>query len=259
MNFWDILEIEPTTDTVVIKKAYAEKLKLHHPEDDPEGFQRVRQAYESALNYAKYMKRNTGLKTDELVIEQSNRNFQIQHHVVNFEQVVSENANNVTIELIEQFMNKVEVIYNSSRLRKDINQWKVLLENEAYWNLDLKKQLSYRMLNFLQEHYQDPKNKLPTKAWRMLNEHFFWFEQKKKKNSHFSVNFVDYIVNEICTEPLTLQRRIINFIKKHSHFIKNTFWSIVTIAIIIAFFTMGNKIYVGLLYGMILVLSTIWK
>ncbi|WP_058533671.1 DUF1214 domain-containing protein [Legionella saoudiensis] len=52
MTIWQILEIEQTTDIKEIKKAYAAKLKQHKPEVDPEGFQRVREAFELAKKFA---------------------------------------------------------------------------------------------------------------------------------------------------------------------------------------------------------------
>ncbi|SHO57095.1 J domain-containing protein [Vibrio quintilis] len=51
MNFWEILELEPTSDKKIIKKAYRTKLRQFHPEEDPEGFQRVREAYEAAISH----------------------------------------------------------------------------------------------------------------------------------------------------------------------------------------------------------------
>ncbi|AZD47485.1 DUF805 domain-containing protein [Pseudomonas chlororaphis] len=49
MSCWIKLGIEPTTDETLIRNAYRARLPEHHPETDPEGFQALRQAYESAL------------------------------------------------------------------------------------------------------------------------------------------------------------------------------------------------------------------
>lgn len=50
---WKILGIEPTDDMTAIKKAYSAKLKIHHPEDDPEGYQRLREAFETVKKHGK--------------------------------------------------------------------------------------------------------------------------------------------------------------------------------------------------------------
>ena len=51
-NMWEILGIEPGADIKSIRAAYAEKVKEHHPEDDPEGFMRLRTAYKTAIQLA---------------------------------------------------------------------------------------------------------------------------------------------------------------------------------------------------------------
>jgi hypothetical protein len=49
MNVWQELGIAPTVEAREIRRAYAQRLRHRHPEDDPDGFQRLRAAYESAL------------------------------------------------------------------------------------------------------------------------------------------------------------------------------------------------------------------
>lgn len=53
MNIWKILGIEPTQDVKVIRRCYAELVRLYHPEDQPELYQEIVQAYQEALAYAR--------------------------------------------------------------------------------------------------------------------------------------------------------------------------------------------------------------
>lgn len=52
MNIWKILGIEETKDKDILKKVYREKLTHVNPEDNPEGFMELRQAYEEAVRLA---------------------------------------------------------------------------------------------------------------------------------------------------------------------------------------------------------------
>ena len=61
MDIWSILGIEPTREIAKIKMAYARQLKRYHPEDDPKGFQHLREAYDCALQIAKQFKDNLSI------------------------------------------------------------------------------------------------------------------------------------------------------------------------------------------------------
>ena len=81
--FWGVLGIAPTTADAEIRRAYAARLRLTHPEDDPEGFKALREAYEWALGYARFMAAQeaadrqrpdeTDVRLDEDVSDRSDR------------------------------------------------------------------------------------------------------------------------------------------------------------------------------------------
>ena len=50
---WNILGIEPTKDIKTIKAAYAKLAKQYNPEEHPEEFKRIFDAYKSACAYAR--------------------------------------------------------------------------------------------------------------------------------------------------------------------------------------------------------------
>lgn len=56
-SVWDVLEIPRGSDRDAIRRAYAKKLRVTHPEDDPEGFKQLREAYEAALEQHDYVAR----------------------------------------------------------------------------------------------------------------------------------------------------------------------------------------------------------
>ena len=47
--WWEVLELSPEDDLRSIKRRYAQLLKQYRPDEDPQGFQRLREAYEAAL------------------------------------------------------------------------------------------------------------------------------------------------------------------------------------------------------------------
>ena len=54
---WSQLGLPGPSDPSQVRHAYAEKLKLTHPEDDPEGFQRLHSAYQLASRMARQNRR----------------------------------------------------------------------------------------------------------------------------------------------------------------------------------------------------------
>ncbi len=64
MDIWTILGIEQTTDKRMIKRAYGRRIAQYHPEEYPEEFKTVHEAYEAALEYVEHV--STELKPSEM-------------------------------------------------------------------------------------------------------------------------------------------------------------------------------------------------
>ncbi|TMU71918.1 J domain-containing protein [Pseudomonas fluorescens] len=58
MSCWTVLGLTADADTRSIKRQYAALLKQTRPDEDAEGFQRLRDAYEQALNYKEWAQAN---------------------------------------------------------------------------------------------------------------------------------------------------------------------------------------------------------
>lgn len=116
--FWDVLGIKETKDVKEITKAYRQKLVHTNPEDKPEEFKALRQAYEQAMDFAR--------------------------------------NNNVPISPIDEWKNKLEALYNDFERRIQLKEWKQLLNEDVSLSLDKKLMIEEALLKFFMEKYRIP-------------------------------------------------------------------------------------------------------
>lgn len=69
MDIWEILGISPVKDKRLIKKAYAARSREIHPEEQPEEFMRLYEAYRMALYPAYERRMNTWRLQDRALRE----------------------------------------------------------------------------------------------------------------------------------------------------------------------------------------------
>lgn len=207
MNVWNVLGIETTTDESVIKKAYAKKLRLHHPQDDPEGFQQVKEAYEKAMKAVKERREgedssvcfhhDTRLEEDELD-EEFDAGFEDASDSLDDE---TEYYSHEHIRKADEFILQAQALYNDSVIRSGLENWKTLLNSEVMYDLEIRDLLSYRLKEFIWDHYL-----IPQPVWRLFDDFFHWSETD---DAFFALvhNHLYYAVN--CND-LQLVRRVVD-------------------------------------------------
>ncbi|KAJ51925.1 tetratricopeptide (TPR) repeat protein [Clostridium tetanomorphum] len=158
MDCFEILNINETKDTKEIRRAYSKLLTKYSPEVDPEGFQRLRGAYEEAL-----------LKAKE-----------------------DESLSKKQLSPLDKFMKEFEEIYKCFQKRVDSQCWTELLEKDICYNIDTSGKVSDRILRFIMEYYN-----FPHEIWQLFDSYFSWSVKKDKLYNDFPKNFIDFVIYKI--------------------------------------------------------------
>lgn len=198
MNFWSVLEIDPTDNAAIVKKAYAKKLKSHNPEDDPEGYQKLRESYDMALKYIRNNKNKVPVynvkkernEDSEDNLKDDNLN-SIKRPNINISEELTEKASNYE-EIVGEFINKVQILYNDFFSRINIDNWIALLNSDVMWYMGNRKLLYNKMIEFLMENHYFPQN-----IWKFLDDNFNWKDDKEYLYEKYPEKFVNYLFKQI--------------------------------------------------------------
>lgn len=155
MDMWSVLRIEATKDVEAIKDAYRERLMKVNPEDDPEGFLQLRQAYEAALEYAK--------KTETSGFDDSD---------------------------VGRFMQQVDAVYQNYQKRIQPEVWDELFSQDVVVALDSREAALEALLSYFMEHHL-----VPHRVWKVVVEQFSLIEREDELTEKFPKDFLDYIIN----------------------------------------------------------------
>jgi len=187
MSIWSTLEIESTDDISAIKKAYAKLLKIHHPEDDPEGYQRLREAYDQAIKSAKQMK-------DKPLVQLEEMDGHDREPIIS--PWIDSNAEIATTVIAEHpvysFMERIEALYDDFFARMESENWEELLRSDVIWDVQYAAALQDQLIEFLLYHYY-----FPHSIWVLLDNVFRFSEQKEDLESEYGEENVQFLLERI--------------------------------------------------------------
>ena len=145
-------------DERTVKEAYRRKLAGTNPEDDPEGFKRLRRAYEDACRF---------LREQEDPEEE--------------EQDTTPSG---------LWVKRAGEIYGNIRSRQDESLWKDLFDDDLFLSLEEEENCRQKLLQFLMNHY-----KLPTRIWKLLDRKLSIVSDAKALREKFPPNFMRYCLD----------------------------------------------------------------
>ncbi len=149
-NPWAILAIDPTDDARAIRKAYNKAVHMHHPEEDPDGFMMVREAYEKILKLLEHSIRVPSGNDIPVTV---------------FPSASADESD------IAPYFQEAYALYHSFWDRIQKSKWKQLFLSMNFEFYDMFKANAGLFFN---ECYH-----LPTDVWRYLNEKFYLPDSKR--------------------------------------------------------------------------------
>ena len=168
---WNVLGIEPTNDKKAITLAYRSALAHTNPEDKPEEFMKLREAYEEALSLAKQA---AGQFSGEAPLDEA------------------------ALSPLDRWVADLEAIYSDFQRRIDTDEWKRLLSDDVCIALDTRSQAEEALFKFLSE-----ERYLDREVWCIFNERFSWLDRRTELYERYPRGFIDNVVVEsILFNPL---------------------------------------------------------
>ena len=175
LEIWEILGVAETADLESIKNAYRNKLLVTNPEDDPEGFKKLRAAYEEAVKKAKEKVAKEASDEDDDAVDEAEEEL-TEERFLN-----PENGGD--------FRRCVERIYKSFYRRIDEAEWKRLINTEFAQSLDTSEEALNIILSFFMGNIF-----LPQHIFKVLVSGFSIDKRRAELEQRFPRDYIEYFI-----------------------------------------------------------------
>ncbi len=172
-TIFKILEIEETRNEAAIRDAYRKKLMVTNPEDDPQGFMKLREAYEEALKW----------------IKQEGQEAETASEYKKEESKAYEAHSSVPV---KEWMDKIHDVYTSIKKRFDIEQWRTLLDDGILQDLEYGEEAKHTLFVYLADYFR-----LNSATYGLLDTYFHIADNADSYKEFLPEGFVNYILNKI--------------------------------------------------------------
>lgn len=160
IQFFSILKLEETKNVSAIEEAYHKELLHNHPEENPQGFQLLREAYEAALEYARQEEEGQAVFFDETEVG--------------------------------QYMKHVDANYRDIRTRMDLQSWETLFKDEIFDSLDEGEEAVHALFLYFADHFR-----LEYEVFRLLDSLFDINGNREEFMEFLPEGFVDFLIQII--------------------------------------------------------------
>ena len=165
----EILELEALADEREIKNAYRTKLSVTNPEDDPEGFKALREAYETAIDILNNPQ-NDGEEEETVDVDNDDSPSGLWARGYND-------------------------IYSDFNKRCDMGCWEEYFNDDVFLSLDEEEACIDKLL------YRISMNAwLPDEVWKLFNKKIHFLDDYAKLAERIPAGFLDYVKSKIVYE-----------------------------------------------------------
>lgn len=232
-NCFEILNIPLDSDIKDIKKSYAKLVKLHNPEDDPEGYQKIRKAYDEALKTVKIKKKesniietkNNDISADGIKEKTIDKEYERKEEDINindkniFDLYDNEEKNKKKTNMrdiksiydkgnyiskdslikskVEIFIAELSIIYGNLEDRLNKERWRQAFQNQVLWDIEANELLNKSIIQFLLTHKYFPHD-----VYVLFDKYFEITKNEIKFTKYFSISTLEEVIERINREDI---------------------------------------------------------